>query len=45
MVAILNSLPWLGLLAAALTGEVELEHPAEQQVSTLEEVLVSSFMA
>ncbi|EXU78515.1 hypothetical protein N5D37_11735 [Comamonas aquatica] len=45
MVAILNSLTWPGPLAAALTGEAELEHPAEQQVSTLEEVLVSSFMA
>jgi len=45
MVAILNTLPWPGLLAAALTREAELEYPAEQQVSTLEEVLVSSFMA
>jgi len=33
------------LLGFALPGAAGLEHPAEQQVSTSEEVLVSSFMA
>jgi hypothetical protein len=46
MVAIRNSLPWPGLLAAAGTAAAELEQPEEQQVSsTLGGVLVSDFMA
>jgi len=46
MVAIRNSLPWPGLLVAAGTTAAVLEQPEEQQVSlTLEEVLVSDFMA
>ncbi|WP_157803939.1 hypothetical protein [Acidovorax sp. 69] len=44
--AIRNSVPWPGLLAAAGTEATVLVQPEEQQVSTtLEEVLVSGFMA
>jgi hypothetical protein len=46
MVAIRNSFPWPGLLAAEGTTAAELEQPEEQQVSTtLGGVLVSDFMA
>jgi hypothetical protein len=46
MVAMRNSVPLPGLLAAAGGEATVLEQPEEQQVSlTLEEVLVSDFMA
>ncbi|MBO1248394.1 hypothetical protein J1777_00880 [Comamonas denitrificans] len=45
MVAILKSLAWPETLAVTLPGVAGLERPAEQQESTLVEVLVSGFMA
>ncbi|MBP6483472.1 MAG: hypothetical protein ACTS8S_03150 [Giesbergeria sp.] len=45
MAAILKSLAWPETLAVAFSGVAGLEQPAEQQESTLVEVLVSGFMA